>query len=104
MTHSVPLAKLPPEFRVPDQYKDRFRYDGAKHCLVFNGPMYKLAFDRLRDISEDYDYQRALETLFQLAVPDEAASQPHGHAKLLAVITGCLVTIAAIVVGILLLR
>jgi len=104
MTHSASLARLPPGFRVPDQYKDRFRYDGAKHCLVFDGPMYKLTFDRLRDISEDYDYQRALEALFQLAVPDEAESPPHGHAKLLALIVGCLVTVAAIVVGVLLLR
>jgi hypothetical protein len=102
MTHSVALAKLPSGFHIPDKYKDRFRYDEAKHCLMYDGPMYKLTFDRLRDISEDYDYQRALEALFQLATPEE--EQPHGHAKLVAVIAGCLVTVVALLLGILFFR
>jgi hypothetical protein len=64
--------------------------------------MFKLTFDRLREISHDYDYQRALEKLFQLSVPEEPA--PRGHNKALAITGGCVFLLVALVVGILLLR
>ena len=59
MIHYVPLNRLPPNFRVPDKLQNRFWYDEDKKSLAYEGPMFKLTFDRLREISHDYDYQRA---------------------------------------------
>lgn len=102
MIHYVPLHRLPANFHVPDNLQKRFWYDADKQALAFEGPMFKLTFDRLREISRDYDYQRALEKLFQLAVPDEGT--PRGHRKTLAIAAGCLLALAVVVGGILALR
>jgi hypothetical protein len=102
MIHYVPLNRLPPNFHVPEQLQNRFWYDEDKKALAFEGPMFKLTFDRLRQISHDYDYQRALERLFQLSVPEEPA--PRGHPKALAAVVGCGLIFVVIFVGVLLLR
>lgn len=102
MIHYVPLNRLPPSFRVPSNLQNRFWYDEGKHSLAYEGPMFKLTFDRLREISRDYDYQRALEKLFQLSVPEELA--PPRHTKTWAIATGCALALVALVVGILVLR
>jgi len=103
MIHYVPLQRLPSNFRVPDKLQNRFWYDQDKHSLAYEGPMFKLTFDRLREISHDYDYQRALERLFQLSVPEEPAP-PRGHGKAFAIAAGCTLALVALVVGIVLLR
>jgi hypothetical protein len=102
MIHYVPLNHLPPNFRVPEKLRNRFWYDEDKKALAYEGPMFKLTFDRLREISRDYDYQRALEKLFQLSVPEEPG--PRGHGKALAIAGGCVLLLVALVVGIFLLR
>ncbi|NLF71337.1 MAG: hypothetical protein GX575_20085 [Candidatus Anammoximicrobium sp.] len=103
MIHYVPLQRLPSNFRVPEKLRNRFWYDPDKQSLAYEGPMFKLTFDRLREISRDYDYQRALEKLFQLSVPEESAP-PRGHSRLLAVATGCGLLLVAVAVGVFLLR
>ena len=102
MIHYVPLSHLPPSFRVPEKLQNRFWYDEDKKSLAYEGPMFKLTFDRLREISRDYDYQRALEKLFQLTVPEDSA--PRGHSRVLAITGGCVLLLVALVVGILWLR
>jgi len=102
MIHYVPLSHLPPNFHVPEKLQNRFWYDDDKKSLAYEGPMFKLTFDRLREISHDYDYQRALEKLFQLSVPEEPA--PRGHSKALAITGGCVLLLMALVAAILLLR
>jgi hypothetical protein len=102
MIHFVPLQRLPTDFRVPENLRDRFWYDHDKKALAYEGPMFKSTFDRLRGISHDYDYQRALEKVFQLAVPEEAS--PRGHSKTLVIAAGCALALAAVVAGILVLR
>ena len=102
MIHYVPLNRLPSSFHVPASLQNRFWYDADKQALAYEGPMFKLTFDRLREISRDYDYQRALEKLFQLSVPEEPA--PPRRSKTLAITAGCTLVLAALVVGIFLLR
>ena len=102
MIHYVPLHRLPANFRVPENLRNRFWYDQDKKALAFEGPMFKLTFDRLREISHDYDYQRALEKLFQLAVPEEGSTR--GHSATLVIVAGCVLALAAVVAGILVLR
>ena len=53
MIHYVPLPRLPANFRVPENLRNRFWYDQDKKALAFEGPMFKLTFDRLREISHD---------------------------------------------------
>ncbi len=102
MIHYVPLHQLPANFHVPENLRDRFWYDKDKKALAYEGPMFKSTFDRLRGISHDYDYQRALEKLFQLSVPEE--DSPHGRSKTMVIATGCVLALAAVVAGILVLR
>jgi hypothetical protein len=102
MIHYVPLPRLPENFRVPDKLQQRFWYDRDKQALAYEGPMFKLTFDRLREISHDYDYQRALEALFQLAAP-AAEDVPRRGTKTLLIVAGCLLGLAA-VAGVLWLR
>ena len=102
MIHYVPLPHLPANFRVPEKFQNRFWYDEDKKSLAWEGPMFKLSFDRLREISHDYDYQRALEKLFQLSVPEEPA--PRGHSRALAIVGGCVLVLAAAVIGVWVLR
>lgn len=103
MIHYVPLPRLPENFRVPEKLRDRFWYDQDKQALAYEGPMYKQTFDRLREISRDYDFQRALETLFQLAAPAVEAP-PRGGNKTLVIVAGCILGLAAIAAGTLWLR
>jgi len=103
MIHYVPLSRLPESFHVPEKLRDRFWYDQDKQALAYEGPMFKLTFDRLREISQDYDFQRALETLFQLAAP-AAEERPPGGRKTLVIVAGCLLGLAALAAGTLLLR
>ncbi len=102
MIHFVPLSRLPPNFHVPEKLQNRFWYDEDKQALAYEGPMFKLTFDRLREISHDYDYQRALEKLFQVSVPEEPA--PRSHSKTLAITGACVLVLLAVAVGVLLLR
>jgi len=95
MIYYAPLEKLPDDFAFPDQFQGRFWYDRDRRRLAFDGPMYKSTFDRLRALSHDYDYQRAIEHLFRLAVPD--ADQPRRHRRLVTAMLALLV--AALAVG-----
>lgn len=69
--HWVPLDHVPESFRVPENLEGRFRYDPTDKRLSFDGYMCKATFDRLRMLGNEFDYQRALERLFQLSVPEE---------------------------------
>jgi hypothetical protein len=95
MIHYVPLPRLPENFRVPDKLQQRFWYDRDKQALAYEGPMFKLTFDRLREISHDYDYQRALEALFQLATP-AAEDLPRRGTKTLLIVAAGLLGLAAV--------
>jgi hypothetical protein len=93
--HFVPLDKLPDPFIVPDDLQTRFRYDAAKRGLTFDGYMCKGTFDRLRDISLDFAYQRALEDLFRKAVPEDVLAEHRGHIR---VLVGVLAAVAVVLV------
>lgn len=104
MIHHVPLANPPPNFRVPENLQARFGYDADKRALVYRGPMFKATFDRLRDISPDYDYQRALEDLFRLATP-AAPTRRANRARLVAILgVAALLALIALITAILLIR
>jgi hypothetical protein len=100
MLHYAPLDHAPKGFRIPEQYQDRFAYDEQRHCLTFDGPMFKTTFDRLSVLSRDFDYQRSLEQLFRVSVPEP--SKPQGHAKATAVGIAVLGVAAAIALALLL--
>jgi hypothetical protein len=76
--HFVALAEHPPQLRVPPDLAGRFGYDSQRRGLTFQGWMCKATFDRLRALSSDYHYQRALEQLFQIAVPEDDTPSHRG--------------------------
>jgi hypothetical protein len=91
MVHYVPLHELPAEVHIPEQFQERFWYDAQKKCLAYDGVMYKLTFDRIQALSTCYDYQRAVEELFRLAVPGE---QRERGSHLVAVASGVVLAVA----------
>ena len=82
--HCVPLDRLPESFQVPANLEGRFRYDPKRKQLSFDGSMYKATFDRLKTLSGDLAYQRALERLFQLSVSEEPAASPEPRRLIVA--------------------
>jgi hypothetical protein len=75
MDHFVKLDILPDGFSIPDQYRDRFRFDADTNRLYFQGFMSKADFDKLYLLSESWSYRRSLEELFRQSTM-EPVGQP----------------------------
>jgi hypothetical protein len=97
MIHFVPLEELPTGFVVPERDQNHFWYDEDKKRLEYDGVMYKATFDRLRGLSSDFKYQRAVEELFRIAVPDDERSKDSG--RLLVMAAGVMAVVASLTVG-----
>ena len=97
--HVVRLEQVPACFSIPAELEARFHHDPDQKLLIFRGFMSKATFDRLRKISTDFAYQRALEHLFQLAVPEEEPPPRRGRRAL--VVGGTLTAVLAALSGIL---
>jgi hypothetical protein len=97
MIHCVPLEELPTGFVVPERDQNHFWYDEDKKCLVYDGVMYKATFDRIRVLSSDFKYQRAVEELFRVAVPDDDLSKDNG--RLIVMAAGVMAVVASLAVG-----
>jgi hypothetical protein len=100
--HQTPLEKLPANFRIPEQDRNRFWYDEAKRCLVYDGAMFKRTFDRLQGLSDEYAYERAVERLFQMSVPEPPPTWRRRKMMALAAAGGVLVVGLVVLLGILL--
>jgi len=98
----VPLERIPDHFPIPDELQSRFAYDATRKGLTFEGWMCKATYDRLRHVSNEYHYQRALELLFRIAVPTEDTPRRRGFGLVIAL--GLAVTTVAAVVALLLHR
>ena len=96
----VPLEHLPDHFPIPADLQARFAYDSQRQGLTYEGWMCKATYDRLRDSSHDYHYQRALERLFQIAIPEEDSPPRHGFGLLITAGLA-LATVLAMLVGVL---
>jgi hypothetical protein len=91
--HFVPLEEPPDQFPIPPDLQARFSYDSVRKVLTFQGWMCKATYDRLRNVSQDYHFQRALERLFQVAVPEEDRPSHQGLGRLL--VAGIVLVIGA---------
>lgn len=76
MLHSVPLNHLPLNVQFPTHLLGKVSFDPLAKQLRFQGFMSKGDFDRLSSLSNDLEYLRALEQLFQLCeyAPENSAS------------------------------
>ncbi|MFO0956581.1 MAG: hypothetical protein U0800_03830 [Isosphaeraceae bacterium] len=77
--HRTSLERLPAGLSWPGDLADRVSYDPSKHTLSFAGYMSKSTFDRLANLSDDWDYRDAVERLFQESLPESdpiAADRP----------------------------
>jgi hypothetical protein len=71
MDHFVKLEKLPEDFEIPGELKDRMHFNAERHELIFQGYMSKSEFDRMCQLTRDWKFRRTLEELFCLCVPDD---------------------------------
>jgi hypothetical protein len=86
MDHFVKMDRLPDGLEFPTELKDRIHFDPIARRLIFRGYMSKTDFDRLSQISKDWNFRRSLEELFRLSIPDEP-SRPRGVGRFLAAVT-----------------
>jgi hypothetical protein len=86
MDHFVKMDRLPDGVEFPTELKDRIQFDPIARRLIFRGYMSKTDFDRLSQISTDWNFRRSLEELFRLSIPDEP-SRPRGVGRFLAAVT-----------------
>jgi hypothetical protein len=71
MIHSVRLSQPPANFQPPEDLRNRFWYDDTRQRLCFDGFMSKATFDRLKPLDQNCHYQRAIDELFRICVPEE---------------------------------
>ncbi|MBE9570247.1 MAG: S8 family peptidase [Proteobacteria bacterium] len=62
---SAKLEILPEGMKFPNLLKDKIQYDADKKRLIFEGVMSQEEKDELLKLSPDYQYQKAVEALFQ---------------------------------------
>lgn len=94
MPECVPLESLPAELMFPSTLADRIWYDSDAKQLCFEGFMSKNHFDKLIRLSNDVDYQRAVDRLFQTCTfDDESSAESPAKTWLLAVAAAILATI-----------
>jgi hypothetical protein len=72
MIGRVKVKSLPSGIRFPEDLQPKLRYDDQGKQLIFDGFMSKSTFDRLYRLTEDREYRRALEQLFQVCTFDDA--------------------------------
>lgn len=68
---SAKLEELPSGLVLPDNLKNKIRYDANKKLLIFKGIMSKEIKDRLLTLSADDSYKEAVETLFYQSLGPE---------------------------------
>ena len=86
MDHFVKMDRLPERLEFPLELKDRIHYDPIARRLIFRGYMSKTDFDRLSQLSTDWNFRRSLEELFRLSIPEES-SRARGVGRFLAAVT-----------------
>jgi hypothetical protein len=86
MDHFVKMDRLPDGLEFPMGLKDKIHFDPIARRLIFRGYMSKTDFDRLSQLSTDWNFRRSLEELFRLCIPEEP-SRPRGVGRFLAAVT-----------------
>jgi hypothetical protein len=87
MDHFVRLDVLPDGFTIPDQYRDRFRFDADTRRLYFQGFMSKADFDKLYLLSENWSYRRSLEELFRQSTIEPAGQSARPVSRIKAILS-----------------
>jgi hypothetical protein len=77
MIRAVAVDRLPEGLSFPGDLQRRIHYDARQHRLAFEGFMSKATFDRLYRLTDDREYRRALEELFQVCTYDDSESAEH---------------------------
>ncbi|MBI3464205.1 MAG: hypothetical protein HY000_14290 [Planctomycetes bacterium] len=90
------LDKLPEGLVFPADLRKRISFDPVRVRLVYCGFMCKADFDRLANLSNDLQYRRALEQLFQISTEVEVPQLRRFRLVLVAMVIFCL-ALAAVV-------
>jgi hypothetical protein len=82
MDHFVKLDRMPECLEFPADLKERIHFEPETRKLVFRGYMSKSDFDRLSQLTTDWNFRRKLEELFRLSVMSQSA-RPQGVRRFL---------------------
>lgn len=100
MIHYARLSNLPADLQFPADLQERIWCYEVERKLAFKGFMSKATFDRLELLHEDYQYRRALQDLFRIAVPETHPPRSRRWGQLLFA-AGLVLVLMAGAVGIL---
>lgn len=99
MIRAVSVDRLPEGLSFPGDLQRKIHYDPSQRRLAFEGFMSKATFDRLYRLTDDRDYRRALEELFQACTFDDTDDVHHRHVQFLVramIGVACLATVFAV--------
>lgn len=66
MIRATPLRSIPSDLQFPPGLEERIAFDPQRQVMTFRGFMSKRDFDKLVVLSNDVEYQRAIERLYQV--------------------------------------
>jgi hypothetical protein len=83
MIRAVSVDRLPEGLSFPGDLQRKIHFDPNQRRLAFEGFMSKATFDRLYRLTDDREYRRALEELFQVCTFDDTDGAGHQHLHVL---------------------
>jgi hypothetical protein len=69
---AVPLAYLPADVELTDDFPEPLRYDAERLVLAYRGVMSLASYQRLRSLSTDMPFQLALDRLFMASTANRS--------------------------------
>jgi hypothetical protein len=96
MMKCVSLQRLPGDLQFPPELGQRIQYDESQHQLRFDGYMSKTDFDKLVCLTNDLEYQRALERLFQVCIFEDGLQDARSRLKCYFLLGGTAAVVAAL--------
>ncbi len=82
--HFVKFERLPDNYEIPRDLREKFSFDAEAHRLVFRGYMSKTEFDRLCEPTRDWGFRRSVEQLFRMSVADAEPARV-GHNRVFGI-------------------
>ncbi len=86
MDHFVELDRLPEGFAIPEDCRDRLRFEPQSRRLLHSGFMSKADYDRLCLLTDDWPFRRKLDELFRLC-SSAPSPRPKGLRRLVSSIS-----------------
>ena len=97
MDYFVKIDRIPEGVEFPPPLKDRIHFDADSHKLIFHGYMSKTDFDRLCQLSNDWNFRRAWKNCSggqSPKIPCAKGNQTVAHRRHAAILVGIGINVA----------